>query len=635
MELTEVFAPGGLISKAVEGYEHRSQQELMAGLVESTIRNNRTAVIEGATGVGKSFAYLIPAILSGKQTIVSTSNKTLQDQLSKKDLPKLQEILPMFNFVVVKGKSNYLCPFRFEINKAEIILIEGETTVAMIDKWVEETEDGDVEYYPGELSPKIREMITCDRNMQHERKSSEWESCFAAQAKVRAKDANVILVNHTLLALDKHLRFTTDGKAKILPDADIFILDEAHAFYNYAVKAFSDEVSIHTLRHYLNWRMVKNVISKSLSTLLVSEFKLIADRYLPAYENGYYTQNGVDCFDCFDKVFDQIEGINNTVRASDIAEFDQKGLARKNQIVKEGENIINRLSTLGTIDENSVKWSEAYDPKYGGGPIVTLKSAPLSVSHVLGESLFKDKTVICTSATLSVNGKFDFFCEQMGVPEGATELVVDSPFDYANNAMVYFTKGDLARELDTLLEASQGRALVLFTSYKAMKAAYECSDVDYPRFIQGEMGKMQLLDAFRNTPNAVLFATKSFWEGVDVKGEQLSLVVIDKIPFPNIGDLLFKKRCDQIDARYGRGASFRKLSIPEASLALKQGVGRLIRSKSDKGVMALLDNRINTANYAKAIVSAFPEHAPRTQKMEIIQSFFAQINSCKSPKQSI
>lgn len=634
MTLDEIFKPNGLLSGHFLEYEQRTGQVEMAKLVESAIKSSYSAVIEGATGVGKSFAYLIPLILSGEQTIISTSNKSLQDQLSNKDLPSLKKILPVeFTWEVLKGKNNYFCHEHFKMHEKEIKAYlmrqgmdntEAKLKLKEIAKWATETLDGDIEYYPNNLPQPIKEMISCDTRTVHEKESIYAKLCFANKARERAKKARILLINHTLLALDVSLRRETDGEAKILPDAQVIIIDEAHTFERYAIMAFSDDISWFSLFHLINWSIVHKSVDAEFINTLVEAFKGVLNGFIPEKGiSGYYSQKKFDKFEGFDKVILMLETLITKIKNDEKVNKDDVGRAKVKEVTKETDNLIKRLLALSVEDENMLKWSEAKTNERGE-PSVRLKSVPIDISGILREGLFENHVVICTSATLAVNGNFDFFRYQVGMPETALELIVESPFDFKKNALVYISTGEKEKhwEMSKLLSYSKGRAFVLFTSYKDMKYFYDVVDTPYPKLIQDNgISRVQLLEDFKNTPNAILFATKSFWEGVDVKGAQLSMVIIHKLPFENPSDLVYSSKIEKIDAKLGKGKHWSKFTIPDACLKLKQGIGRLIRSQTDTGVIAILDARINYQSYGKIVLKSLP-NAYRTQKLEKVEQAF-------------
>ncbi len=640
MQLNDVFNAEGLLKQKFPQYKTRVGQVRMAELVQQAIQEKRSAVIEGATGIGKGFAYLIPAIILNEPVIVTTSNKNLQNQLDRKDLPTLQEVFgKQLSWTVLKGKSNYFCNEHFDANIDEIrkelmfykdkyTFQEADALIQEIAKWAEKETIGDIEYLPFDVPYKVKEMIACDNQTKHERGSEGHRFCFAIKARERAQESQIVLVNHTLLALDISLRKESEGEAKILPDTKTIIIDEAHDFEKSAVLAFSDDISMMSLWHLLTWQLVKKHFGKSKVRALADSLQQVLNRYMPEKGEKYYTQRKVVKFEGLEPVIAGIDGVIHSLKKIK-GNIDEKTQIKIREIIAEAQHLQKRLKEMMTEDDNMLRWSEARD-SMKGEPIVRLKAVPLDISGMLKEGLFNEKTIICTSATLAVHNRFDYFRQQVGMPDGALELIVASPFDYKQQALVYLTDGSNDREweVEKLLKMSKGRAFLLFTSYHDMNKAYEMIHTEYPKFIQSQDGmtRAQLLEQFKNTPNAVLFATKSFWEGVDIVGEQLSLVVIWKIPFETPSDIVFSSKCNRMDEKAGKKVSFFRLSIPDACLKLKQGTGRLIRSVTDTGVIALMDNRINFANYRGVIIESLPP-AYRTQKLEKVEKFFERVNN--------
>lgn len=645
MTLNDVYNVDGLLRQQFPDYEIREGQVAMSKLVMQAIEQQKGAVIEAPTGTGKGFAYLIPLLVTGRRAIVSTSNKNLQNQLDKNDLPALQKVFGrQLSWSVLKGKNNYFCWERFQNNDNEIRLElmrarqgftkgkvfetgEEDLVIQQIAKWAETETIGDLEYFPIDVPWKIKELIACDTHTKHEDGTDGYNNCFAVKARLRAKTVQIVLVNHTLLTLDIAVRKESDNKASVLPDSEIAIIDEAHDLEESAIRAFSDEISIFSLTHLLNWSLVQSVFPKHLRERLLNDLQRVLSDYLPQKGQIYYQEKKVSYFEGLEPVINGIEGV---IKAME----NQKGrndaqTAKAEEIIKEAEKLQRRLSELGKPDDEMLRWSEAKDDKRGN-PIVKLKTVPLDVSGILSEGLFQAKTVVCTSATLSVSHRFNFFKTQVGMPKDCLELIVSSPFDYKEQALVYISDGSFGQyekhlEMEHLLKYSDGRAFILFTSYKDMKLCFDSINIPYPKFMQTtESNKSQLLTDWRNSNNGVLFATKSFWEGVDIRGEQLSLVIIHKIPFGNPYNLIYSSKCAKIDEKAGKKISFIVYSIPDACIKLKQGVGRLIRSKSDKGVIALLDSRINHAAYKGAIIDAMPP-TYLTQKLEKVERFFEKL----------
>lgn len=640
MQLNDVFSIDGLLKKKFPTYQIREGQVAMATLVQKAIQERKSAVVEGATGVGKGFAYLIPSIVENEHVIVSTSNKSLQDQLNNKDLPTLQEVFGRpLSWAVLKGKNNYFCHEHFQTNiddiRNELLrsnqqydFNDADLVLQDIAKWAEEQEIGDLEHIPFELPSKVREMIACDNNTVHEKDGDGAKFCFATKARGRASEAQIVLVNHTLLALDINLRKQSDGHASILPNTHVVIVDEAHEFEKQAVLAFSDEISMNSLYHLLNWQIVKKAIPPSHRQALLDALQRVLTRYLPEKGQTYYSQLKVPKFEGLEEVVTGLDVLIAKLHKRE--EKDDKADAKINEIIKEAQNLKERLVAVSEEDENMLRWSEARDT-LAGKVQIKFRSVPLDISDMLRYGLFKERTVICTSATLSVNKSFDFFKQQVGMDADTLELIVESPFDYKRQALVYITDGsqDKEWEVQELIKMSKGRAFILFTSYKDLNDAYNYIPIDYPKIKQGQDGmtRAQVLQLWKDTPNAVLFATKSFWEGVDIVGKQLSLVIIWKIPFENPRDLVFSSKCEKLDKKLDRrGISFVKLAVPDACIKLKQGAGRLIRSIDDTGVIALMDARVNYARYKDMVINSLPP-AYRTQQLPKVAKFFERVNN--------
>lgn len=630
MELRKLFTD--IFPKYFNEYELRQSQIDLASLVLKGIKDHKHVMVEAPTGTGKSFGYLIPAILSKKRVVVSTSNKSLQDQLSTKDLPTLKDIFKKegidFEYMVLKGKNNYFCKLKYELNKAELITIAGEQFYKEIGVWASNTEDGDLDKYPGDLTVGMRELICCDDSVIYTKENSHYASYdFYKRAKEASQGVDVLLTNHTLVGLDVMLSMQTGMSGLILPGHDVLILDEAHAFFEAVERISSESINEYSLTHFLLRSVVKDALGADKVSTILGHFREAINRYIPPMREGHYIHKRVKKFEGFNKFLNAMTlAVNELDNNKSIIKSDKDAIKVKG-IVDEGKSLVEKIRSLcQESSEDTVLWAEAKRNKINNRVIVTMRYSTIEVPEKFKSKLLDEKVVVCTSATLTVNNSFDYFSNQyMFNKDNAYFLITESPFDYKKNALIYFSKPNLNKvdEVKQLLKASKGRALYLFTSYKAMSEMYMNCDVPYKKLVQREgVSRFQLLQEFMDSENAVLFATKSFWEGIDIKGEKLSLVIIDKLPFPNVGDILFKSKCDLLDKKAGKNVSFMNLSIPMACLTLKQGSGRLIRSKTDRGVIALLDDRINTARYAGIIVRSFPETAVRTQKLEYVHKFF-------------
>ncbi len=637
MTIEDVFVEGGILNQRNPSYEYRQQQLKMAKMVDKSFNENQHAIIEGATGVGKSFAYLVPIIINDKKVIVSTSNKSLQDQLSTKDLPFLKEtIAPELTWETLKGKGNYFCHKNFVFNRLELGSILKQDEINKIKEWADTTETGELSEIPFKLDQRVYDLICCDEHTNHKKGTHYYNSCFAMKARERVKKVDIILVNHTLLALDQYMRYISKEFEKpisILPDVKHIVIDEAHQFENMAVKAFTEKLNIFSMYHFVNNLTVSETVETALLENLLEEFRTALNRYAPPKQGYYYSQTKIQSgITGFEMVKEHLKkAMDQMSRNPSYQQEEGKELIDK--AISEAKNLIRRIGEFEEPTQYDLYWAEAYGPRkaYKGRkePIVSLNSAPITIAPILKDSLLANYKIVATSATLAVDGSFEFFRYNIGLQEeNVLELIVDSPFDYKENTLLYFSTGeyDMVWELEELLKASKGRAFVLFTSYKDMEFFHGQVNIPYPKFIQdGTMNRTQILNDFRETSNAVLFATKSFWEGVDVKGDELSMVVIHKIPFGNPSELLYSSKVEMLDRKHGKGSGWSMFSVPEACLQLKQGAGRLIRSKTDKGVIALLDARVGYKNYGKKVVSAFPPSAPRTRQLDKVKAFFDRL----------
>lgn len=625
LSFEDIFNQGGILQTKLDGYEPRPQQLRVARLIADGINSKKSVVVEAPTGVGKGFAYLIPIIQAGKRALISTSNKNLQDQLNDKDLPTLKKVLKIdFNWTVLKGKSNYFCQEQFTVNYENLERVLSARDIKAIARWAKKTKTGDLDTCPIELTPSIRSLIGHDPEVSHGKDGSTVELCFASLAKERVKESQIILINHTLLTLDIAMRKQTKPKSRgFLPKVDVIVVDEAHALEKCASMAFSEELSYWSLKHFFDSSIVKLSTTKKNARDLLEKFSIAITKYLPTKPDGYYYKPmKVKNFEGFEEVMAGIDSIVEKIKSNSKIPNDELNTIRKNSIIKEGENLTKRLMHFASGNEEYLFWSEAYDGKRG--TTIKLLSAPITVAKLLGD-YFNKRVVVFTSATLSTNGNFDYFKEQIGLLKDTLELVEQSPFDFTRNSLAFITQGqgDKIKEVEQLLKYSKGRAFVLFTSFREMYAYYENINIPYKKLIQSQgISKSQLLKEFRETDNAVLFATKSFWEGVDVRGDKLSMVIIHKIPFANPSDLLYQSKIEQLEKKHGKGAHWSKLTIPEACISLKQGFGRLIRSKTDSGVYVLMDERVITANYRNPVLRTLPADTPRTQKIEKVKEFF-------------
>jgi ATP-dependent DNA helicase DinG len=617
-----IFGPGGHLEKRHPGYEFRASQLAMAQLAEDAFEKHQHVIVEAGTGTGKTLAYLIPAIRSGRRVVVSTATKSLQEQLFQKDVPFLQKhFAPNLKAALMKGRANFLCRQKVHQMDGQAVLkgIDEIDWFSQIRDWAEVTATGDrseLTFLPDDAD--LWNRIDARSDLCTGQKCPDFHRCFVTAMHQRAQEADLIIVNHHLFFADLALR--QDDFGSVLPEYSAVVFDEAHEIEDVASDYFGRQLSSYRFeelsRDVDSMLRVLRIESPALrrnvarirerARAFFERFPEREGRYPfgPAERKSFLEQNREN----FDELCAAVKRIETELSALSPKPDEVIVLARR------AAEMRRELSFLLESEEKSyVYWYE----RRGRG--VFLAATPIDVSEILREKLFEQfDTVILTSATLAVEGRFDYLKQRLGVLPSA-ESVLPPEFDYASQALLYIPSdmpdvrnssfgSCAAREIERLLEISQGRAFCLFTSYAQMKDVFErvSSRVSFPLLLQGTAPRSVLLDRFRTTPNAVLFATSSFWQGVDVPGAQLSCVIIDKLPFAVPSDPIVAARVRAL-MDDGRNA-FAEYQVPEAVLALKQGFGRLIRSKSDRGILAILDNRIRRMQYGKIFLESLPAY---------------------------
>jgi ATP-dependent DNA helicase DinG len=633
--LEKVFGPGGWLARHHPNYEDRSSQLEMAEAVESALANRQHLIVEAGTGTGKTLAYLVPLLRSGRRVVISTGTKNLQEQLFFKDIPLLKKLHPHFRATLMKGRQNYLCRQKlYDIEKQPVL--SGLDEVGQYPKlreWEAHTETGDraeLEWLPD--TSGLWQKVDARRETCTGQKCRQFERCFLTWMHQRAAESDLIIVNHHLFFADLALRQT--DYASLLPDYSAIVFDEAHEIEDVATQYFGLQVS--------NYR-VEELARDTESTLrlkglrvpevlqAVAELRRRADLFFELFPSA----EGRSAFENREQFLETNRGyymavLNGLVRLeSELARLRDRpeeinNLARRALELRQAFEIV-----LESKERNFVYWWE----RRGRG--VFLEASPIDVSALLRERLFeKVETVVLTSATLAVSGSFDFVKRRLGL-QNAREKILDSHFDFPHQALLYTplhlpdprhaTFSRLAaEELVLLLKATRGRAFALFTSYQQMHAIYELvrRRLRYPMLLQGTAPRHALLERFRSTPHAVLFATSSFWQGVDVQGQQLSGVFIDRLPFAVPTDPVMAARIRQINEDGGN--AFTDYQVPQAVLALKQGFGRLIRSQNDRGVLAILDNRIVRMPYGRVFLESLPRYH-QTNRLEDVRTFMREL----------
>jgi ATP-dependent DNA helicase DinG len=673
------FTDGGALSRVVDGYEPRDGQRRMAEAVASVVADGGTLIAEAGTGTGKTLAYLIPAILSGHRVLVSTGTKNLQEQIFYKDLPALQKALGRpFTATLMKGRSNYLCLHRWQIYKdgvdgesssgARLIEVGDRTFLPIIDAWVRATGTGDraeLRDVPEDL-PMWKE-IGADADSCLGNQCPRYGDCFVTLMRQRAADSDVVIVNHHLLCADASVRQGAYGE--VIPACPTLVVDEAHQLEdvatNYFGIAFSnarvDDLVRDTARVVAagsagdaGERPLTPRQSEEVSRALAR----VADRNriffaaiaaAPVFRSGgadrraRYTADALaDCFEEGMMLAGALEGLEAT-----LALLNRDGGPGRAGAPGSNEGSRQKIDTTETIATLQRRANElrtdlrilmaADDSDYvyyveNRGRTFVMRASPIDVSRIISTALFERfRTTVLTSATLAIEGGFDYLKQRLGI-RAADELCVPSEFDFTTQALLYLPKRmpppkapnfveAAARETLQLLQRSRGRAFVLFTSYAVLRGVQQFLEMSlsYPLLVQGTAPRSALIDQFRSTPNAVLLATASFWQGVDVVGEALSCVIIDKLPFAAPGDPVTAARIEAINA--AGGDAFSDYQVPLAILTLQQGLGRLIRHRSDRGVLAVLDPRLRTMGYGRRFLASLPP-APVTSDLDAVGKFF-------------
>ena len=647
----EVFGSGGLLERAYPGYELRPGQIRMSLAVEEAIAGPHHLLMEAPTGIGKTFAYMVPAIESGRRVVISTGTRNLQEQLFFKDLPVLERVLGHdVPAACMKGRDNYLCIKRFREFEAQPVFedIDESGFNERLARWSRATLSGDrseMDDMPERL--RLWDRISARADTCLGQRCPDFEPCFLTQMRRRAADSQIVVVNHHLLMADMVLKDHAFGQ--VIPDYEILILDEAHVLEDVATAHLGRTISRQQVAELADEmdRVVQDPDVRRRSGALriaASEFFGLARESGASGEGRFpleslrddaaWTERGRALKEslslCESTLRDKIDPYDSAVtnlpaRASDCAATLRLILGAGTD-ESAGDDQTDGPAATGPM----VTWGEVR------GRNVILQAAPIDVSTALRQMLFaRVPAVVLTSATLAIDGTFDFVKSRLGVDD-AEELVLDSPFDLENQAVLYIPKGlpeprhatfipRFAEQVRALLAITSGRAFLLFTSYANLRRAREELDgtLPWPLMAQGDEARHKLLERFRATEHAVLLATSSFWHGVDVQGEALSLVVIDKLPFDVPNDPVVSARIETI--RRAEGQPFVEYQVPSAVIDLKQGLGRLIRSRQDRGVLAIMDGRLLTRPYGRIFLNSIPPYR-LVHDLDDVRRFFASEN---------
>ncbi len=633
-QVADFFATDGSLAKAIPGYSPRTAQVEMALAITQSIEDQEHVIVEAGTGTGKTFAYLVPAILSGKKVIVSTGTKNLQDQLFNKDIPLLRKAMTVpFNAALLKGRANYLCSYRLQLAVHSNLGLSREETAALakIHKWSKSTRSGDTAdmHEVMETNP-VWAQATSTRDNCLGQECPEYSDCFLMKARKKAQDAHLIVVNHHLLCADWSIRET--GFGELLPNADVVIIDEAHQLADIASnflglslgsKQISDLAHDALMEYHQDakdmpdLRVASENLEHEVKDMRLSfGMEIKRGDWKEIAENPKIIQGLSRLQEHLDALADQLE----------IASVRSKGLEA---CFKRAEELEAQFKQI--LQDNSGKWVRWYETHKKS---FSLHLTPLDVAAEFQAFMTQHSASwVFTSATLSVDQKFDYFARNLGI-SNAKSYSWESPFDFPRLSLFYHPKGlplpnspDFVEQIVEVaipvINASKGRTFFLFTSHRALRAAAKILDqrIQYPLLIQGDKPKAILLDDFKQKGNAVLLGTASFWEGIDVRGKALSTVIIDKLPFSSPGDPVLKARLEAME-KQGRKPFF-EYQLPTAVISLRQGVGRLIRDVNDRGVLLLCDPRLLKKSYGHMFLNSVPAMR-RTRDIKDVEAFFAE-----------
>lgn len=631
--ITHVLGHDGPIASHLSGFAPRVEQQHLAEAIFSTFEDTAQLVGEAGTGTGKTFAYLVPAILSGQRIIISTGTRHLQDQLYYSDLPLVNRALSSgVSTSLLKGRANYLCKHRLQRAMRHPALLDAryQEHLRAIADWSRSTTTGDIaEVMAVPEDSMVWSFIVSNDEFCSKHEFEDLADCFVHKARKRAQESDIVVVNHHLLCADLALK--EQGFGDLLPSANGFVIDEAHQLPDIAAQFFGRKLSSRQLldlaRDTVGEQLHEAPDMRELRDLAqdletgVRHFRLAfgvepgRDAWINIRETSAIERELERLTILLGALSDTLEEAAN--RGKGLESCHKRALVHADSLKRFAEN---------PADGEYVHWYETFRTGF------SLNMTPMTVAGPFQRAMeAMTSSWVFTSATLAVGGDFSHFKGQLGLKD-TRELQVDSPFDYRHNALLYLPEGlpepqssvytsSIVEKIKPVLKASQGRAFLLFTSYRAMHEAARLleNQLDFPLLIQGQMPKRELIEAFQSIGNAVLLGTSSFWEGVDVRGEALSLVVIDKLPFGSPGDPVMGARIDHM--KQAGGNPFFEYQIPQAAIALKQGVGRLIRDVTDSGVLVLCDPRIRSRNYGEVFITSLPP-MPITRDLDEVEDFY-------------
>jgi len=670
-KLETLLGPKGPLAERIPGFTHRPQQIAVARGVDTALAQGRPCLVEAATGVGKSIAYLVPLMRwldkHGGRAVVSTHTLALQSQLVERDIPTLLAALPEWDIraAALKGRSNFLC-LQDMNTAAQELWTQGDPLFRQVLRWSNETDTGDVAELDFSFSGWSE--IAANPDTCRQRECRHFDRCFYFKARKAAEDCNLLVVNHALFFADLRLKKENPNGPTLLPKYDAVVFDEAHHIDDMATRAFGLEWGSGRVPQLV--RRVKRLVGDSEGAVdparlaaLEALNQVVVDPFLQAPSPEAYVDDLLSSDADRDAFQDRRDDLCTTLdalareltaladRSEDTALRDRAaGLARTATRVSSELTQVTRDDAKPSPDgaePGYFRWFHTRRASQSFPARTTLVKTPLAIDRTLQNVLFADTPrVIFASATLASGGRFDFLKKRLGLDgaeqEPPVEVVEGSPFDHENNCLLYVPRHlgppsssaeyveRVAEEVLELVEAARGRTFALFTSHRMLRAVHErlWDATDYPLFVQGSMPNGRLVDEFARAGNGVLLGTASFWEGVDVPGPALSQVIIDKLPFATPDSPTQRAREEQIKA--GGGDAFRDYSMPQAQIRLKQGFGRLLRAAGDRGVVAILDSRLWTKGYGRDFLADLPT-CPRTDRREKVYHFFDHVAEAPAP----
>ncbi len=635
-EAGSLLGAAGPLAGVLEGFSPRAQQQAMSEAVAKALNEGEALVVEAGTGVGKTFAYLAPALVFGGKVLVSTGTKNLQDQLFQKDLPLLKRALGMnTRTALLKGRANYLCVHRLRntLREGRLRTPQLARDLQAIEAWAGVTRSGDIAELPdvaedSELWSRV--TSTTDNCLGSE--CPDFQECHLVKARRAAQEADLVVINHHLFFADLALK--EEGFGELLPSANAIILDEAHQLPEIASVFFGTslggrqllELSRDVTAEQLNEAPDMPVLRDAAASLekATRDFRLALGG-AGQREPWLNIRHKPAVAEALDRLAGALETLAHELEAAEARGKGLESCLRRAELARE------RLLRMTEPQAGAVQWYETFTRTFA------LNLTPLDIAGIFQARVDAHPCAwVFTSATLAVGEDFAHFTERLGLEE-AEKLRLDSPFDYAHNALMYLPEGlpepnqshytsAVVEAALPVIEASGGRCFMLFTSHRALREAAELLShkTAFPLLVQGSVSRRELLERFRELGDAILLGTSSFWEGVDVRGEALSLVIIDKLPFASPGDPVLQARVSAI--REAGGNPFMDFQLPQAVITLKQGVGRLIRDERDQGVLMLCDPRLRSKHYGRQFLQSLPP-IPQTSALSRVQAFFETLRA--------